>query len=151
LSLDSWLKPQAQRAEGTGVATRFDLDRLVATIRPIVESDRRHTLDVPVYDRGRRTMYEHSNELSIGPDDLMIVEGVPALVHDDLRALADVRVHVAMPEQARLSRLRADYRWRGETDAAVDALIASREVDESAGVKTAAARADFIVTAWTNP
>ena len=150
LSLDSWLKPPAQRTEGTGVATRFDLDRLVATIRPIVESDRRHRLDVPVYDRARRVMYQHSNELSIGPDDLMIVEGVPALVHDDLRALADVRVHVAMPEQARLSRLRADYRWRGETDSAVNALIASREVDESAAVKTAAARADFIVTAWTN-
>ena len=150
LPLDSWLKPRGKRAEGTGVAARFDLDRLMAALEPIVGSDRRHTIDVPVYDRLRRAMYERSNEISIGPEDLIIVEGVPALVHQRLITLAGVRVHVDMPEHARLSRLRDDYRWRGETDTAVDALIASREVDESVPVKDARVHADFIVTAWTN-
>jgi len=54
-----------------------------------------------------------------------------------------------MPEAERVERLRADYLWRGETAAAVDALIASRAKDESAPVQDARARADFIVDAWT--
>jgi histidinol-phosphate phosphatase family protein len=150
LPLDSWLKPRTHRSEGSGVAARYDLERLVHTLRPIVGSGRPHRLEVPVYDRARRAMYEQSNEISIGPEDLIIVEGVPALVHDELMTLADVRVHVEMPEEARLSRLRADYRWRGESAALVDTLISSREVDESPAVKGAGARAHFTVATWTS-
>ena len=54
-----------------------------------------------------------------------------------------------MPEAARVARLRADYQWRGESEAAVDALIGSRAKDETAPVQDARARADFIVDAWT--
>jgi hypothetical protein len=54
-----------------------------------------------------------------------------------------------MPEAERVIRLRADYRWRGESDAAVDALIASRTDDECAPVQNAGAHADFTVMAWT--
>ena len=78
--------------------------------------------------------------VSIGPDDLIILEGVPALAHSHLAKLAGVRVHVEMPETERIARLRADYRWRGESDAAVDALIASRAADECEPVQKAGAR-----------
>jgi histidinol-phosphate phosphatase family protein len=149
LSLDSWLKPQTERAEGEGVTTRFDLDRLAAAIKPLIGSARRHSIDVPIYDRARRAMYDRSVHISIGPDDLIIVEGVPALVDPNLVKLAHVRVHVEMPEVERIARLRADYRWRGESDAAVNALIASRAADESEPVQAARAHADFTVTAWT--
>jgi hypothetical protein len=73
---------------------------------------------------------------------------VPALVTGELAELADVRVHIDMPETQRLESLRRDYRWRGEADAAVDALIASRARDESPPVLEAALRADFVVSAW---
>jgi len=149
LSLDSWLKPQGERAEGKGVMARFDVDRLATTISPLVGSARFHSIEVPIYDRGRRSMYDRSAQVAIGPDDLIIVEGVPALAHSDLVRLADVRVHVEMPEPERIGRLRADYRWRGESDAAVDALIASRAADESEPIQNARANADFTVMAWT--
>jgi uridine kinase len=149
LSLDSWLKPQTERAEGEGVKTRFDLDRLASAINPLIGSARRHSIDVPIYDRARRAMYDRSVHISIGPDDLIIVEGVPALMDPNLVKLANVRVHVEMPEAERIARLRADYRWRGDSDATVDALIASRAADESEPVQTARADADFTVTAWT--
>jgi hypothetical protein len=58
-------------------------------------------------------------------------------------------VHVEMPEAQRIARIRADYRWRGESDAAVEVLIASRAADESEPVQTARTHADFTVTAWT--
>jgi histidinol-phosphate phosphatase family protein len=150
LSLDSWLKPQGERAEGTGVGARFDTDRLLATLQPIVRSASRHSLALPIYDRARRQMYEQPVHLSIGPDDLLIVEGVPALLVDELVNLADLRLHIEMPESRRLAHLRADYRWRGEPEADVDALVASRAVDESPLVQQAAARADFVIPAWAD-
>jgi histidinol-phosphate phosphatase family protein len=149
LSLDSWLKPPGERAEGKGVTARFDVDRLATTISPLVGSARFHSIEVPIYDRARRTMYDRWAQVSIGPDDLIILEGVPALAHPHLAKLAGVRVHVEMPEAERIARLRADYRWRGETDAAVDALIASRAADECEPVQKAGAHADFTVMAWT--
>jgi len=150
VSLDSWLKPQGERAEGTGVATRFDIERLVATIEPLVGSANRHVLELPIYDRARRAMYDYPVRASIGPEDLIILEGVPALTYSHLVKLPGVRVHVEMAEPERLAYLRADYRWRGETDAAVDALIASRSVDESEPVQHARRNADFTVIAWTS-
>jgi histidinol-phosphate phosphatase family protein len=149
LSLDSWLKPQVERAEGEGVTTRFDLERVAAAIKPLIGSAHRHSIDVPIYDRARRAMYDRSVHISIGPNDLIIVEGVPALLDPNLVNLANVRVHVEMPEVERIARLRADYRWRGESTAAVNGLIASRAVDESEPVHMARARADFTLTAWT--
>jgi uridine kinase len=149
LSLDSWLKPPGERAEGRGVMARFDVDRLATTISGLVGSRRVHSIEVPIYDRARRSMYDRSAQIAIGPDDLIILEGVPALAHPHLVKLAGVRVHVEMPEPERIGRLRADYRWRGESDAAVDALIASRAADESEPVQKARANADFTVMAWT--
>lgn len=102
-----------------------------------------------MYDRANRAMYGHRLHLPIDPEDLLIVEGVPALLVDNLTRLADVRVHVEMPEAERVSRLRADYRWRGEPDPAVDALLASRATDEAEPVKRARTRADFVISAWT--
>jgi uridine kinase len=149
LSLDSWLKPTGERAEGRGVMARFDVDRLANTISALVGSALFHSIQVPIYDRARRTMYDRPAQVAIGPDDLIILEGVPALAHPQLVKLAGLRVHVEMPEPERISRLRADYRWRGESDAAVDALIASRAADECEPVQKARSNADFTVTAWT--
>lgn len=148
LSTDSWLKPVAERTEGTGVASRFDTAALADTLRPLLAASDRRNLEVPIYDRACRSMFEQPASLSIGPDDLLIVEGVAALLARDLRPLPAVRVHVELPEDLRRAHLRADYRWRGETDARIDALIASRHADESGAVQAARASASFIIPSW---
>ena len=147
--LDSWLKPAAQRAEGTGVAARYDLDAMLTTVTPLLGERAHATVTLPVYDRARRASYERRIDMTVAPDDVIVVEGVPALLVDPLVDAADVRVHVEMPETERVVRLRADYRWRGQTDAAVDALLASRQQDETGAVQLARTRADFVVDAWT--
>jgi hypothetical protein len=53
-----------------------------------------------------------------------------------------------MPEPQRLARLRADYRWRGATDARIDEVLASRALDETPAVNAAGQRADFVIQAW---
>jgi histidinol-phosphate phosphatase family protein len=149
ISLDSWIKPLDQRSEGSGVATRYDVGEILATITPLVSTSGPATLDLAVYDRASRAMYPLRRQIVVGPEDALIVEGVPALLVEEIVTLADVRVYMEMPETDRLSRLRADYRWRKASDDAVDALIASRAVDEREPVEAARSRADFVVPAWT--
>lgn len=150
LPLDSWLKPTTGRAEGTGVAARFDLEAALAVIRPLVGATDRVELQLPVYDRARRAHLPPELPVSIAPEDLVIVEGVPALLAEELVRLAEIRVYLEMPEPERIAHLRADYRWRGETDAKVDALLASRARDESGPVQQSRTRATFVVPAWTD-
>lgn len=149
IALDSWIKPVDQRSEGSGVTTRYDVGEMLATIAPLVSSSEPATLDLSVYDRLNRAMYRLRRHMVVNPDDALILEGVPALLVDEIVALADVRVHMEMPEAERVSRLRADYRWRGTADDRVDALIASRAIDESEPVERARSRADFVIPAWT--
>jgi uridine kinase len=150
LSLDSWLKPAADRAEGTGVTSRFDIDRIVSTLEPMVRSPARRALELPIYDRARRAVYEERVDMSVGADDLLIVEGVPALMIPALVALAGVRVHVEMPEPRRTAHLRADYTWRGEDPASVDRLLASRKLDETGPVQEARSHATVVLDAWVD-
>jgi uridine kinase len=147
--LDSWLKPVAERAEGTGVGSRYDLEAMLTTVTPLLRLKTRAAVSLPIYDRYRRDRYESRVEMSIDPNDVIVVEGVPALMVDELTKAADVRVHLDMPESERVTRLRTDYRLRGVADAAVDALVASRSKDETAPVADVRSRADFIVDAWT--
>jgi uridine kinase len=149
LPLDSWLKPVAERTEGTGVASRYDLETMLTTVRSLLGLQTRASVSLPIYDRARRAPYSRTVEMSIDPSDVILVEGVPALLVEELTSAAGVRVYLEMPEADRVARLRADYRWRGASDAAVDALVASRAKDETAPVQDARARADFIVDAWT--
>jgi histidinol-phosphate phosphatase family protein len=148
LPLDSWLKPAAERTEGTGVAARYDVDAMLATVTPLLGSQASVVLELPVYDRARRAAYKRLVPMAIEPDDLIVIEGVPALLIDALTQAPGVRVHLDMPEAARVAHVRTDYRWRGETDEAVDARLASRADDETAPVQAARARADFVVDAW---
>ena len=148
--LDSWLKPVAERAEGTGVGSRYDLEAMLTTVTPLLRLKTRASVSLPIYDRARRDSYERRVEMSIDPNDVIVVEGVPALMVEELTKAADVRVHLDMPESERVTRLRTDYRWRGVPDATVDALVASRTKDETAPVADVRSRADFIVDAWTS-
>lgn len=144
VSLDGWLRPAQERPEGAGVLARFDTERMLRELSEIVHSRDRLPLRVSVYDRATRGMLGQALDLSIGPDDVLIVEGVPALLLEPLRALAQVTVHVALPEPARLERLHADYRWRGYADPAqLESLLRSRAADESIAVQDAARFANF--------
>ena len=149
ISLDSWIKPAAQRSEGSGVVTRYDVGSMRATIASLAASSRAAALELAVYDRANRAMYKLRRHMVINPEDALILEGVPALLVDEIVTLADVRVHMEMPEAERTQRLRADYRWRRTPDAVVDSLIASRAIDESEPVEHAKSRADFVVRSWT--
>jgi len=146
IPLDAWLKPLAERGEGGGVLQRYDIAAARDTLAGIARSTSRVTLETPVYDRRQRGMHRHALRHSIGASDVLIVEGVPALLDAPLRDSAQLRVFVEAPEEERIARLRADYAWRGVAPHDVNTLLASRAIDEHGDVAASRAHAELIVS-----
>jgi uridine kinase len=140
LALDGWLKPVGQRPEGFGVLERYDMSAATAALVPIIASASRHALPWPCYERKSRTTQSGPTR-SVGPDDIVIVEGVTALMDSTLCAASDLRVFVDVDDAQRLKRLEADYAWRGETYGSTASRISSRDHDELPVVRASALHA----------
>jgi histidinol-phosphate phosphatase family protein len=146
VSLDGWLKPKSERAEGVGVRERFDLAAAAATIAGAAGSDSRIVLTEPLYDRLGGNAGHQRIEHSVGPDDVLIVEGVPALLMDELLALPDaMRIYMEISRDIRNERLNQDYGWRGTSAAQQVATLAARELDEIPIIEQSRIVADFII------
>lgn len=146
ISLDGWLKPKSERREGLGIQERYDLATASAVISSVVRSSSRIVLNEPLYDRLARNTNKQQIEHSVGPNDVLIVEGVPALLIDDLRDLFGViKIYVDVTRQTREIRLNQDYAWRGMLTEEQFATFASRELDEVLIVEQSRMLADFIV------
>ncbi|MBU17711.1 MAG: hypothetical protein CL725_08405 [Chloroflexi bacterium] len=140
ISLDGWLLSGEARAEGHGVLDRYDMPAAQALLQPLLLASDRREIRVPEHDRKNRALRSGAPR-SVGPNDLLIVEGVTALMDDALVAQADVRVFVDVPDDIRKERLQAEYAWRGDDPATVAHRLASRERDELPAVRASAARA----------
>jgi histidinol-phosphate phosphatase family protein len=140
LALDGWLRPINQRLEGGGVLDRYDMQAIMAALMPFLKKEGRYWLQLPVYERKSRSI-RLGPLRSIGPDDVLIVEGVPALMNPELRAAADVRVFVDVDEAQRVQRLLADYAWRGVALDSIDRRLRSRKKDELPIVRDSSAYA----------
>ena len=147
VALDAWLRPTEERPEGTGVENRYDLAAAGATLAGIASSRSRKILTTRVNDRRHKGFFHHALRHSIGPQDLLIIEGVPAYeLTSALATVRCIRIFVTVDEPTRLARLKADYAWRGVDPRTVDALYASRLSDEVPAVAASAASADFILS-----
>lgn len=145
ICLDGWLKPVDQRPEGMGVTERFDLDAAVRFVRTLREVTLETGFTIPVYDRETRRTDRLSRTIRVRPGDAIIVEGVTALLSADLVSCSHMRIHIDIPEPVRNNRLCADYQWRGMAHEAIDALVGSRNADETPVVIAAASHATHII------
>ena len=146
ISLDGWLKSKSERSEGSGVRERYELAAASAAIAEVVGSNSRVMLYEPLYERLDRSTDNLRIEHSVGPNDILIVEGVPALLMDDLLGLFGVtKVYVEVARDTRDMRLNQDYTWRGMLSEEQFAVMASRQLDEVLTVEQSRMLADFIV------
>lgn len=146
VSLDGWLKPKSERVEGSGVRERFDLIAASATIEAAIRTNSRVVLVEPLYDRFSRNAGNQLIEHSVGPKDVLIVEGIPALLMDDLLGLPDVmRVYLDVAHDTREKRLKQDYAWRGTSAEEQLKTLAQRQLDETPIVEQSRTIADFVV------
>jgi histidinol-phosphate phosphatase family protein len=146
ISLDGWLKPHLERAEGSGVCERFDLSGASAIIASATCSNTRVVVLEPIYNRLTRNTGPQFIEHSIGPDDVLILEGVPALLMDHLLGLSrTLKVYVDIAPDRREARLKQDYAWRGTSADVQFTTLVARGVDETPIVEQSRTRADFVV------
>ena len=86
-------------------------------------------------------------EHSVGPNDVLIVEGVPALLMEDLLKPSGVmKIFVDVARDTREIRLNQDYAWRGILAEEQFSILASRELDEVPIVEQSRILADFVIT-----
>jgi D,D-heptose 1,7-bisphosphate phosphatase len=129
ISLDSYLKPKENRKELKGVINRYDLSPLCKRLHDIVNSKKREVLEIPNFCRLKGGLGT-TRELSVGSHDILIVEGVPALLADELRVLSEFSIFVNVKESVREKRIFREYRSRGMADQTIRSLIEARNEDE---------------------
>jgi histidinol-phosphate phosphatase family protein len=146
ISLDGWLKPVSERTEGSGVRERFDLATASTAIEAAVWSSSRVVLSEPIYDRLTRNSGNWCIEHSVGPDDVIILEGVPALLMNDLLGLPGVmRLYVDIARDKREARLIQDYAWRATITEEQIMTLTARELDETPIVEQSRNLADYVI------
>jgi uridine kinase len=102
------------------------------------------TIDIPLYDRQRRGP-DKTYPLKISPDDIVILEGVVALLLKLRTARRVIRIYAFRREELRREIMAVDYRARGFTDEQFAELFAERQLDEAPIVSQTIETADFVV------
>lgn len=144
ISLDGWLLPANERLESVGVINRYNLKAASDLLIPIIDSKNRHWISIPMHDRKTRRIMKKDIS-SIGPDDCIIIEGVPALISNNFLDYTDIKIYVDVADEIRLGRLREEYEWRGESYEEIQSRITSREYDELAIVRNSIINSTFQV------
>ena len=93
------------------------------------------------YDRLTRQRDGKGESLTIEPDDVVVLEGVPALAIDALVAASSSTFYVECPEDLRRERFEREYRLRGATDSEIEKLYRERESDEHPFIRESASLA----------
>jgi histidinol-phosphate phosphatase family protein len=146
ISLDGWLKPRSKRSEGTGVTERYDLQKISEVLGAVGMAKSRRTISEPLYDRATGISGDLIVRHSIGPSDILIIEGVPALLAKELLNLPKtLKVYVDIDSAVRAQRLGKDYSWRGLDSLGLANVLTSRERDEVPDVVASSSSADFIL------
>lgn len=126
VGLDGWLYDAGKRPLAGGVLERYEMTAIQRLVSAI---PRGQTLAVPLYDRITRTRTANC-EITIGADDVVIFEGVVALMVPGIEDLAQHRIYVERAEPARYELIRRDYERRGWNAAAIAQMYQQRMVDE---------------------
>ncbi len=129
ISLDGWLKPKAERKEGEGVMNRYEMEHFLSILDSVLLNKQRIQIEIPIYDRLKQSTF-FNDQITIGPEDMLIVEGVTALLSNEMNKLTDCRIYIDIDENQRNERLLADYHWRTDNMNNVKMKLNSRLSDE---------------------
>lgn len=147
ISLDGWLKSSIDRREGEGVLKRYDLELANSQISALVAAKQRQTFTEFIYDRRQRDSNSLSIDHSVGANDVVIIEGVPALeMQFDIDEWKSFKIYIESKEEERLRRMRSDYKWRGQNETTINELLNSRATDEEIIIRKSAMKADKIIS-----
>ncbi|HEX4925561.1 MAG TPA: HAD-IIIA family hydrolase, partial [Bdellovibrionales bacterium] len=137
ISLDGWLKPEAQR--GPTVDSRYDL---AAFSRFLSGLSSARDLVLPYYDRHTRTLDAEGFREPFDPKESLVFEGTIALAVPDLVKLNSVKVFVEASRETRWARFQKEYRLRGWSEGQIEQTFKARESEEIPFIMKTKAAAD---------
>lgn len=126
---DRWL--QQEHLRQPGVMGRYDLAALRQVAKLITTSRTAAvTIDLPTYDKLKRTSQHTGLSLEIHPEDIVIMEGTIALSLTTTEEARVTRFHLAVSETVRHSRFMREYKRRGLAEPEAQRLFEARLADE---------------------
>ncbi|MGY3494944.1 HAD-IIIA family hydrolase [Bradyrhizobium sp. USDA 4502] len=143
LSLDGFLREE--RARLPGVLGRYDLLAVQSLLRPWLLGSAQAAIPVPIYDRFVRGPSTVHLQLSLQPNTILIVEGVPALHMSVTTDRPVLRIFVDGAEEERKERVIRDLMWRGHSFSAAETIYRNRLDDEIPIILSERDRANFVV------
>ena len=138
--LDDWITPAAQRDPRATAETRARVDLLpevVAALRAGT-SVRAPGYDAATRGSGAAVTYDPAGR------SVIVLEGSFA-AHRSLRAMLDLAVFVAVPQELQRHRFAAFYHWKGLDQKAIYALWHARAEDEWPAVDSQREGADLVL------
>ncbi|WP_084804329.1 HAD-IIIA family hydrolase [Bradyrhizobium sp. NAS80.1] len=130
VALDRWIRSGAVR-EPT-VMGRYNVDEIRRVLSRMAGVRSRETCDLPFYEKLSRTSHPRSEQITISPETVLVVEGTVALSLSD--AVLGGRSHtffVDIDEEQRRSRVMREYLRRGMDREAAASIYSSRQKDEA--------------------
>jgi len=130
LALDGWLKPVDLREPG--VLGRYDVQAIKALFKACINRHEPMTLAVPIYDKKARAAQVIKQSLTIGVQDVIIIEGVVGAALAP--AVQGAGVHtwfVEIDELVRKERVLREYALRAKTLDEAVSIYEKRLLDEN--------------------
>jgi histidinol-phosphate phosphatase family protein len=134
LSLDRWMKSEAQRT--SGVLGRYDMTAIGTLLTSLqARHGRTLSLDLPGYHKLKRQRIESVETVRVAPTDVVILEGTVALALEPATSIETHRFHVEIDESTRRQRILNEYRLRGLDESAALDVYLFRAKDEMPAVE----------------
>lgn len=128
LSTDRWLLSEADR--GQGVLAHHAVEKLRTFVASICDPEARpRQVNLPGYRKDRREHVPDAEILRLTSQDVVILEGVVAL-HFAAGVGAQHRFFVEIDESERRRRVIREYKMRGFSVEAVEAIYSERRMEE---------------------
>ena len=143
IGLDGWICDISRRPADATVRERYDMQGLAALARTLRHED---GVTVPLYDRLTRTR-RSAYRAPVDGQDIIILEGVVALMVKDIEKIAAHRIFVQQSEAARHQTMLADYLSRGYAPAEFERLYRRRLADEMPFVLESREHATIVIDA----
>jgi len=130
LALDGWLKPEDQREPG--VLGRYDVQAIKALLKACVNRGEPITLAVPIYDKKVRAAQAIKQSVTVGAQDVIIIEGVVGAALAPAADGAGVHTwYVEIDELVRKERVLREYALRAKTLDEAVSIYEKRLLDEN--------------------
>jgi len=143
LSLDNWLISIENRKRSSTVIERYEISRIVQSIKKILN---RETIFPPVYNPELRRRTSNSGNIPKYIDyGILFIEGTIALGIEQLRNMSDYSIYVDIPDNIRIERLMDFYTNTKKVDLEKSKkIILERENEEVLFIKNTMQYANLV-------